>query len=210
MNQRKILKLSPICFITGADNIENSVSILLRSNLKWIQCREKNRSKKEVFYNALKIRELTRKFNALFILNDHVDIALAVDADGVHLGQDDIPLSEAKKIMRGKIIGISTHNISEAQEAETGGADYIGFGPVFHTTTKNAGEPKGIDTLKQVKNSVNIPVIAIGGIKVDNIVSVLSSGCDGVAVSSGLLKGDIKENAKRFLSIVQLNMVVRL
>ncbi len=196
--------MTPICFITGADDVENSVFVLLKFGLKWIQYREKNRSKKEMFYSALKIRKLTKRFNALFIINDHVDVALAVDADGVHLGQDDIPLSEAKKIMKDKIIGISTHSIPEALKAEAGGADYIGFGPIFHTTTKNTGKPKGTHTLKQVKNSVNIPVIAIGGIKVDNVVSVFSSGCDGVAVSSGLLKGNIKDNARVFLSALQL------
>ncbi|MCL4491984.1 MAG: thiamine phosphate synthase [Nitrospirae bacterium] len=197
-------RFSPICFITGASpacNLESAVSILLESGIRWIQYREKNKTKRDLFYEALKLREITRKYNACFIVNDHADIALAVDADGVHLGQDDLPLAEARKIMGDRIVGISTHALQEALSAETGGADYIGFGPVFHTATKDAGEPKGVDILKHIRASVKIPVIAIGGIKADTIQSVLGAGGSGVAVSSGLLQGDMKENAQRFLSM---------
>ncbi|MCL6572520.1 MAG: thiamine phosphate synthase, partial [Bacillus sp. (in: Bacteria)] len=101
----------------------------------------------------------------------------------VHLGQEDLPLKEARKIMGNKIIGISTHNLQEAIEAEKGGADYIGFGSIFPTTTKDDAVVQGLDALKRVKDSVNIPVIAIGGINTDNVKSVLDAGCDGVAVS---------------------------
>jgi thiamine-phosphate pyrophosphorylase len=194
----------PICFITGtlkSSELIDIVSVLLGSGIRWIQYREKNKTKKEMFYESLKLREITRRFNACFIVNDHPDIALAVDADGVHLGQEDLPLLEARKIMGNKIIGISTHNLQEAIEAEKGGADYIGFGPVFHTTTKDAGQPRGVDMLRKIKSSINIPVIAIGGIKTDNARSVFNAGCDGVAVSSGLLEGDIRENAKKFIDL---------
>ena len=174
----------------------------MESGVRWVQYREKKKTKREMLSEALMIREISKKFDACFIVNDHADIALAADADGVHLGQDDLPLGEARKIMGNRIIGISTHNLSEALEAERGGADYIGFGAVFHTSTKEAGAPKGVDALKHIKDSVGIPVIAIGGIKADNALSVFASGCDGIAISSGLLEGNIPENAKRFLSII--------
>lgn len=173
--------------------------MLLESGIRCIQYREKNKTKKEKFYEALRLREITKRHDALLIINDHADIALAVDADGVHLGQDDLPLREARKIMGGRIIGISTHNIPEATEAEKGGADYIGFGPIFHTTTKDAGEPRGVDVLEQITKSVEIPVLAIGGINPGNAGPVFGTGCAGVAVSSGVLEGDIRENAKKIL-----------
>ncbi|GER93655.1 thiamine phosphate synthase [hot springs metagenome] len=195
---------SLICFITDGSD-EESVLKALRSGILWIQYREKGLTRGEMFYKASRLREITRKFNACFIVNDHVDIAFIVDADGVHLGQKDLPLKEARKIMANsnKIIGISTHNLTEAIEAEKGGADYIGFGSIFPTTTKNDAVVYGLDTLKKVKSFVNIPVIAIGGINTDNVKSVLDAGCDGVAVSSGLLRGDVGENARRFLSIIE-------
>lgn len=196
-------KLSTVCFITpdGYETVKltETVALLLKSGIKWVQYRDKHTTKKMIYENALEIRKLTAAFSACFIVNDYADIALAVDADGVHLGQEDLPLDEAKKIMGDKIIGISTHTLKQALEAEIGGADYIGFGPVFHTFTKNAGAPKGLTLLKVIKDSVKIPVIAIGGINSSNVTSVFTTGCDGVAASSGLLSGDIAENVRRFL-----------
>lgn len=189
-----------ICFITPQGTDEDIVLEALESGIKWIQYREKDMPKREMFYQAVKLREMTRRFDACFILNDYVDIALAVDADGVHIGQDDLPLAETRKIMGyTKIIGVSTHTLHEAREAERGGADYIGFGPIFYTATKDAGEPKGVDVLRKIKDSVKIPVIAIGGIKADNVKLIFDNGCDGVAVSSGLSDGNIRENVRTFL-----------
>jgi len=117
----------------------------------------------------------------------------------VHLGQDDLPLKEARKIMGGRIVGISTHNLAQAKEAELGGADYIGFGPVFHTTTKDAGTPKGVDNIRTIKENVNIPVVAIGGINLANIAMVINSGADAVALATAICKGDLAENAEKFV-----------
>jgi len=189
---------SRLCFITGSSDIE----ILLASGVKWVQYREKGKTRKDIFFEALKIREITKAFGACLIINDYADIAMAVDADGVHLGQDDLPLSEARKIMGSRIIGISTHSVQEALEAERGGADYIGFGSIFHTTTKEVGAPKGVEGLKSVTDALSIPVVAIGGIKPHNVSAVLETGCDGIAVSSGLLEGDVKANVQRFLSLL--------
>jgi len=199
--------LGGMCFITDRKacklSLEEMTLKVLSAGVKWIQYREKEISRREIYEESIRLRKITKEFNAVFIVNDHADIALAVDADGVHLGQDDLPLKEARKIMGSdRIIGISTHSLEQAMDAEEGGADYIGFGPVFHTITKDAGIPKGIDMLKEVKRQIHIPVVAIGGINLENIRSVLSSGADAVAVASAILKGDIEENVKRFIDII--------
>lgn len=195
-----------LCFITDARAgrpLGTVVRTLLESGVRWVQYREKGRTKRDRYGEALELRELTRCFGACFIVNDDADLALAVDADGVHLGQDDLPLAEARKIMGDRIIGISTHSLREAVEAERGGADYIGFGSIFSTTTKEVGAPQGIEALREIRAAVEIPVIAIGGINAGNADSVFAAGCDGVAVSSGLFCGDLEENAKRLLGAVQ-------
>ncbi|MBI5204653.1 MAG: thiamine phosphate synthase [Nitrospirae bacterium] len=199
--------LDGLCFITdrnicGLTSKEMS-SLVLRAGIKWIQYREKNKPRRDIYNEAALLRKLTAEFKASFIVNDHADIALAVNAEGVHLGQEDLPLKEARKILgKTKIIGISTHSIEQAIEAEAGGADYVGFGPVFHTKTKDAGKPKGIQMLKEVKRHVNIPVIAIGGITSENLQSVLDSGADAVAVASAILMGNISDNISGFLKIL--------
>jgi thiamine-phosphate pyrophosphorylase len=177
---------------------------VLRTGVKWIQYREKDRTRKDMYGDAVKIREITKDHGAVFIVNDYADIALSVDADGVHLGQDDLPIKEARRIMgQKKIIGISTHNVEQAIAAKAEGADYIGFGPVFHTKTKqDAGSPKGTDMLREVKRQVRIPVIAIGGINLENLRSVLDTGVDAVAVASAILRGDIEALGKNFMEII--------
>jgi len=192
-----------ICFITDRKYSDlplyEIINIVLLAGVKCIQYREKDLSRREIYGNAVTLRELTRLFDATLIINDHADIALAVGADGVHLGQDDLPLKEARKIMGGRIVGISTHNLAQAKEAELGGADYIGFGPVFHTTTKDAGPPKGIDNIRTVKENVSIPVVAIGGISLDNIALVIEAGADAVALATAICKGDMSLNAENFV-----------
>ncbi len=183
----------------------------IAAGVRAIQLREKHMSKREIFKEALSLMKLFSKYRVLFIINDYVDIALAVDAHGVHLGQEDMPLREARKILgQDKIIGISTHSLKQALGAEREGASYIGFGPIFHTTTKDAGEPKGIDALKEIKKHIKIPVIAIGGITIENARHVLEAGADAIAVASGILSrygsaptGDIRTNVKKFLKIIK-------
>lgn len=183
----------------------------IAAGVRAIQLREKHMSKREIFKEALSLIKLFSKYRVLFIINDYVDIALAADAHGVHLGQEDMPLREARKILgKDKIIGISTHSLKQALGAEREGASYIGFGPIFHTTTKDAGEPKGIDALREIKKHIKIPVIAIGGIAIENASQVLEAGADAIAVASGILSrygstptGDIKTNAKKFLKIIK-------
>lgn len=200
-------KLSRICFITP-DGIEVDKLLLiienaLQAGIEWIQYRDKSDNKRLIYEKALQIKELTIKYRATLSINDYADIALAVDAEGVHLGQEDLPLREAKKIMGNKIIGISTHSKEEAIEAFQGDADYIGFGPIFYTKTKNAGDPKGLKELKNILDLVKIPVLAIGGINKHNLKSVIETGCYGVALSSGLLEGDMKNNIAYFLETIK-------
>jgi thiamine-phosphate pyrophosphorylase len=199
--------LAGLCFITDKSicslSYENMVLDALQAGLKWVQYRDKKRSRREVYEEAVRLRGITKDFNAVLLVNDHADIAIAVNADGVHLGQDDLPLKEARKIMGSKIIGISTHTVEQAVDAEKDGADYIGFGPVFHTATKDAGIPKGIDMLHEIKKEVHIPVVAIGGITLENIRSVLNAEADAVAVASAILSGNIGDNTKRFLDIIE-------
>lgn len=187
-------------------NIEIARKVL-DGGARILQLRGKGLSSRKLLEEAREIRELTRKAGALFIVNDRADIALLSDADGVHLGQDDLPIAEARKILgKDKVIGISTHNIEQAMKAASEGADYIGFGPVFGTTTKaDAEEAKGLQALQEVRKSVNIPVVAIGGIIIENVVDVLSAGADAVAVISAIVKADdIEGAARRFLEAFKI------
>jgi thiamine-phosphate pyrophosphorylase len=196
--------LGGICFITDRKYcdlpIYDITSAVLEAGVTFIQYREKDKTRREIYEEAVRLRELTRSFGAALIINDHADIALAVDADGVHLGQDDLPLKEARKIMHSKIVGISTHDLQQAREAETGGADYIGFGPIFYTTTKDAGAPRGVDSIRLIKQNVGVPLVAIGGISPADVGPVFEAGADAVAVATAICRGDIRENTKQFLS----------
>lgn len=160
----------------------------------------------EFFGLAREIRQLSRTASSLFIVNDRVDIALAAQADGVHLGQEDLPLDIARKLMgKEKIIGISTHDLAQAQEAERGGADYIGFGPIFGTSTKETGySPRGPAMLKEIRQAVKIPIVAIGGITEDNVSQVWEAGADAAAIISDLMRaGDVAGKVKRILALSQ-------
>jgi len=153
-----------------------------------IQLREKDRCTRDILRIAVEIRKLTCQSGTLFIINDRIDIALAIDADGVHLGQEDMPLPYARKILgKEKIIGVSVGGIEEAVRAEREGADYLGVGSIFLTPSKSdAGQPVGLDTLSEVRSLVKTPIVAIGGITLNNIEEVLKAGADGVAVISAV------------------------
>ena len=158
---------------------------ILKGGGRILQLRGKDITPKKLLNIAIEIRELIKN-RALFIINDRMDIAIACNADGIHIGQDDIPLKEVKKIYN-KIIGVSTHSKEEALKAYEDGANYISFGPIFKTfTKKNALSPKGIDKLNEIMNIIPIPVIAIGGINENNIYDVLDTGVDGIAIISAI------------------------
>ncbi len=160
----------------------------LEAGIRFFQYRAKQASRRAVYEQCLKLAALAREAGAVFIVNDHADIAMAAGADGVHLGQDDIPLREARSVVgTGRIIGISTHNTAQALEAQAGGADYIGFGPVYSTSTKDAGPAQGVEAVAAVVRTVRIPVVAIGGINRTNAADVIRAGAAGVAVISAVL-----------------------
>jgi thiamine-phosphate pyrophosphorylase len=154
-----------------------------------IQLRDKARTGKDMLSIALQIRDITRSNGVSFIVNDRLDLALASEADGVHLGQEDLPVPYARKIApKGFVIGTSVRTVEEAVKAEGEGADYIALSPIFDTATKqDAGPGNGLQRLREIKTSVSIPVIAIGGIGKGNLRQVMEAGADGVAVISAVV-----------------------
>jgi len=171
-----------------------------------IQYRDKYASSRKLFADAFELRRLTRDAGALLIINDRVDIALAVEADGVHLGQDDLSLGEARRIVGDiYIIGISATCIDEAVEAAEQGADYIGLGPIFPTPSKNdAAPPMGLDGLVEIRETVDVPIVAIGGITIDNIEEVVRAGADGIAVISAVASApDMTSAARTITDMIQ-------
>jgi len=175
MNEKiKILKEAKIYLVTSSEHSKlstlDTVKIALDNGISLIQLREKKLTNKELFYLAYEVKKLCEKYNAILIINDFIDIMLAVEADGVHLGQDDLPCSIAKKILKEDyIIGVSTHNIKEALLAQNAGATYINIGPIFNTNTKNTCKPIGIENLEEILRIVKIPYTFMGGININNI-----------------------------------------
>jgi thiamine-phosphate pyrophosphorylase len=190
--------------LTGRTVLED-VGSVIHAGVKIIQYREKDLTTREMIDEAGKISRLCRENDVLFIINDRVDIALAVDADGIHLGNEDMPYEAARRILGNtKIIGLTVHDVGEAIEAERIGADYIGISPIFETTTKpDAGTPAGIDLIKYIKKAVKIPFVAIGGINQDNIKSVLEAGARSIAVISAIVtKDDVEKECKKFREVI--------
>ncbi len=170
-----------------------------------IQYREKNKSEKKMISEASEIKRICKN-KAKFLVNDRIDIALAVDADGVHLGQNDMPIEIARKLMGDdKIIGLTVHNVDEAIEAENKGADYIGLGPIFDTSTKkDAGGGIGPNKIREIKNSIRIPVVAIGGINMENCESVIRNGADCLAaINAVVCSDDVKSETKKFIDNIR-------
>jgi len=153
-----------------------------------VQLRDKNAGTREILEAALEIRDFTKRAGIPFIVNDRIDIAVAAGSDGVHLGQEDMPVDVARRILgRTRIIGISATNLEEAIEAQSRGADYLGVGPIFATPSKeDAAEPMGPAGLAEIRKQVRIPIVAIGGITEENAGEVIAAGADGIAVISAV------------------------
>ena len=167
------------------------------------QYRNKTASMKEAYVEAVVLRQAAAKAGVLFIVNDRCDLALAVDADGVHLGQGDLPLDLARKVMGpDKLIGISTHNPDQVREATAGKPDYLGFGPIFRPGSKQDHDPVvGLEGLRAMRRLTSLPVFAIGGIQIDQAGEAMCAGANGVAVISAILKApDISHAVKAFLA----------
>jgi thiamine-phosphate pyrophosphorylase len=175
----------------GRKNAE-VVRQMIAGGVGTVQYREKDgKSISEQYEECLEIRKMTRDAGVLFIVNDHVDLALAIDADGVHIGQNDMPLKVVRKLAGKRIIGISVQDKEQAKKAIRDGADYIGIGPVFSTDTKkDAGEPLGLDLLEFAARELKAPFVAIGGIKSSNLKEVSRRGTRTVAIVSEIVGAD--------------------
>ena len=178
--------------LTGGRPLRLVVEAALRGGARAFQLREKDLSPRELYPLALEMRQLTQTYGARLLINDRVDVALAVDADGVHLTTTSLPASIARRVLGPeRLIGVSTHTLTEAQAAADEGADFLVFGPVFFTPSKAPyGEPVGLDALRAVRAAVNVPILAIGGIKKANLDQVLAAGADGIAVISAIISAD--------------------
>jgi thiamine-phosphate pyrophosphorylase len=186
--------------LTGLSHAQQ-VRRLAAGGVRLIQLRDKRASPRQLYEAALEAQRVARQFGVTLIINDRVDIALAIDADGVHVGQDDLPPENARALVGpAKIVGFSTHSVEQAVAADRLPVDYIAIGPIFSTTTKTDHEPVvGLDMIKSVRERISKPLVAIGGITLDRAAAVIAAGADAVAVVSGILSADdITERARQF------------
>ncbi len=178
----------------------DGVTEAIAGGVRLIQYRDKDATRRAMYDAALQIRRITQACGATLIINDYIDLALAVEADGVHLGQDDLPVWTARKILGNRaILGVSTHNVDEALAAQRQGANYVGLGPIFATPTKpTARPPLGVAAVADVARQVTIPIYAIGGIHLADVAAIRSAGATGVAAISAL-SGDIRSNVAAWI-----------
>ncbi len=187
--------------ILGQRDFYQAVEAALSGGVTLVQLREKETPGCDFYQTAAALKKLTARYNVPLLINDRLDIALAVDADGVHIGQQDLPLPVARKLLGPqKIIGYSVSNLAEALYGEKHGADYLGAGPVYTTTTKEVSiQPLGVEGLRAIKQAVSVPVVGIGGINQENVCEVKKSGADGIAVVSAILGSSDPKKASREL-----------
>jgi thiamine-phosphate pyrophosphorylase len=176
--------------------------VLLQAGARIMQLRLKDAGSREFLEAARAITSLCREHGAMLIVNDRADIARLADADGVHVGQEDLPLEAARQIVgRGKIIGVSTHSVEQAQAAEAGGADYIGFGAIYSGGLKNVRNARGLEGLRAVRAAVKIPIVAIGGITEATVGEVLKAGADATAIVTDVVRAqDIPAKVRAILA----------
>ncbi len=185
-----------------ADTVEDAVYQAILGGVTMVQLREKDCSAREFYETALRVKKITDQAGVPLIINDRVDIALAVDADGVHVGQGDIPAAEARKMLgKGKVIGVSARTVEQAKKAQADGADYLGVGAMFATGTKQDAKVTSKEELKRIRAAVDIPIVAIGGIKADNVEALRETGIDGIAVVSAVIAADDIKAAAKELAI---------
>jgi thiamine-phosphate pyrophosphorylase len=183
---------------------ESDVLSAVSCGVRVVQYRNKNAETREMYQEAMRLGEICRDLGSIFLINDRIDIALAAGADGVHLGQSDMPCPAARRLLGpDKVIGVTVHNLAEALEAQSVGADYLGVSPIFQTATKpDAGKPAGIRLIEEIQREVDIPLIAIGGINHDNAPEVVRAGADGLcAISCVVAKENVREEISKFQEI---------
>ena len=201
-----------LCVITDANLVpgRDHVAIAgaaLAGGADMIQLRDKTKTGnlRDLLPQARAIQSLCRSRGAVFIVNDRVDLAVAADADGAHVGQEDLPAESARRLLGPRrLLGVSTHDVIQAEKAQLAGADYIGFGPMFATGTKETGyTPRGLEALRAVRRAVSLPILAIGGIDLENVRSVVEAGATAPAVISAVVAApDIAAAAAAFRQCV--------
>jgi len=180
-------------FLVGRDELDIA-RLIIEGGARLIQLRDKQSKKRDLFLVAQRLKELCSQAGVLFIINDYLDLAIAVDADGLHIGQEDLPLPVVRRELSiDKIVGCSVTTLSEAKKAQNEGVDYIAVGSIFPTTTKKGATVVGVDILKEFKRTVSVPLVAIGGINQNNVGEVVAAGADAIAVISAVLgEEDVK------------------
>jgi len=187
-----------------AKSVEECVEQAVRGGTTVVQIREKTASSREFYEIAMRTRKITKKYGVPLIINDRADIALAVDAEGLHIGQKDLPYREARRIMgKNKIIGVSASNLTEAVAAAAEkGVDYLGVGAMFTTDTKKDADSTTMDELRRIRQIIKLPIVAIGGINKSNIPSFAGTGIDGIAVVSAIVSQEDASGAARELKVL--------
>ena len=174
--------------LMSTETVEQAVEQAIKGGCTLVQLREKKLSSLDFYNTALKVKTITDHYNIPLIINDRVDIALAVDAAGVHVGQSDLPAKIVRNIIgNDKILGVSASSLTEAMQAEKEGADYLGVGAMFITGTKTDAELVSLESLKEIKRTTSLPIVAIGGINKDTIPLLADTGIDGIAVVSAII-----------------------
>ncbi|MGL5328729.1 MAG: thiamine phosphate synthase [Peptostreptococcaceae bacterium] len=196
LEQNYIKELIKLYLVTDSEILRDRdfyecIEEAIKGGVRIVQLREKNISRKDFLEKALKLRELTKKYNAKLIINDRVDIAMISRADGVHVGQSDIDAKAVRELIgEDKILGVSACSLREAKKAKEDGADYIGVGAMYSTTTKNDANLVSISDAKSIKEKIDIPIVLIGGITLDKIKDLNDINADGYAVVSAILESD--------------------
>ena len=193
---------------TGNKTLYEQIKEALENGVTCVQLREENLDEASFIEEAKKISVLCRQYNTPFIVNDNVNVAIASNADGIHIGQEDMGLKDVRKIVgENMIIGISAHTVEEAKFAQENGADYIGIGAVFETSTKNDVDVISYEKVKSICDAVDIPKVAIGGINAENILKLKGSGIDGVAVVSAIFGAKDIGKATKELYTLSNNLI---
>ena len=200
------INLSLYLVTDKSDDVEkflNTIEEVIKGGVTVVQIREKTAETLDFYNLALKVKEITSKYEVPLIINDRVDVALAIDADGVHVGQSDMPCDVTRKLIGAdKILGVSAATIEEAKKAQNDGADYIGTGAVFPTSTKDDAPKITKQDLKEIVESIEIPVVAIGGITKDNAPELIDTGIAGLSVVSAIMSSDNpKKSSEELLNI---------
>lgn len=200
------IDLSLYLVTDNSDDVEkflNTIEEAIKGGTTVVQIREKTADTLDFYNLALKVKDITAKYNVPLIVNDRVDIALAIDADGVHVGQSDMPCDITRRLIGDdKILGVSATTVDEAKKAQEDGADYIGTGAVFPSTTKKDAESVSKKELKEIVDSINIPVVAIGGITLENAHELAGTGIKGLSVVSAIMSSENpKKTSQELLNI---------